>query len=52
MLKGNILDKVLDTIKEIRGIENFDDTKILIHTNDQLPDITLKNDIDYVHYKR
>ena len=36
-----MLDKVLDKIKEIIGIEKFDDTKILI---DKLPNkITLKN---------
>ena len=36
-----MLDKVLDKIKEIIGIEKFDDTKILI---DKLPnEITLKN---------
>ena len=37
-------DQVLDKIKEIIGIEKFDDTKILIDTDDKLPDdITLKN---------
>ena len=37
-------DKVLDKIKEIIGIEQFDNTTILIETNDKLPyDITLKN---------
>ena len=39
-----MLDKLLDKIKEIIGIKNFDDTKILIETDDKLPDeITLKN---------
>ena len=40
---GNILDKVLDKIKNIIGIEKFDDTKILIETDGKLPDdITIK----------
>ena len=34
-----MLDKVLDEIKEIVGIEKFDDTNILT----ALDDITLKN---------
>ena len=39
-----ILNKVLDKIKDIIGIEKFDDTNILIDTDDKLPDyITLKN---------
>ena len=41
-----MLDKVLKKyrIKEIIGVEKFDNTKILIHTDDELPDdITLKN---------
>ena len=42
---GNILDKVLYKIKKIIGIENFNDTKILIDKDDKLPlDITLKSD--------
>ena len=36
MINYNILDKVLDKIKEIKGIEKFDDTKILIDTDDKL----------------
>ena len=36
MINYNILDKVLDKIKEITGIEKFDDTKILIDTDDKL----------------
>ena len=44
MINYNILDKVLDKIKEITGIEKFDDTKILIDTDDKLSgDITLEN---------
>ena len=35
-----MLDKVLDKIKEIIGIEKVDDTKILINTDDKLLDIT------------
>ena len=39
-----LLDKVLDMIKEIIDIEKFDDTKILVTTDDELPDnIILKN---------
>ena len=34
----NILDKVLDKIKKIIGIEKFGDNKILIEINDTLPD--------------
>ena len=44
MLSKYILNKVLDKVKMIIGIEKFDDTKILIETDDKLPDdITLKN---------
>ena len=44
MVDDYLLDKVLDKIKEIIGIEKFDDTKILIDKDDELPDdITLKN---------
>ena len=39
-----MLDKVLNKIKEIIGIEKFDDTKNLIGTDDELQDdIALKN---------
>ena len=39
-----VLDKVLDKIKEIIDIKKFDDTKIFIDTDDELPgDVTLKN---------
>ena len=38
MIDGNILDKVLDKIKKITDIEKFDETKILIDTNDKLLD--------------
>ena len=40
----HMLDKVFDKIEELVGIEIFDDTKVLIDTNDKLPDdITLKD---------
>ena len=43
---SNILDKVLYNIKKIIGIENFNDTKILIDKDDKLPlDITSKSDV-------
>ena len=35
--------KILDKVKEIIGIEKFDNTKILVDTNDKLQEITLKN---------
>ena len=39
---NNVLDKVLDKIKEIIGFVESDDTKILIDIYDELPDdITL-----------
>ena len=38
------LDKVWDKIKEIISIDKFDNAKILIDTDDKLPDyITFKN---------
>ena len=37
MLDDNILDKVLDKIRKIIGAEKFDDTNILIGTDDKLP---------------
>ena len=44
MFDDYTLDKVLDKIKEIMGIEKFYDTKILIDRDDKLPDdIFLKN---------
>ena len=43
MIDDYVLDKVLDKIEEIIGIEKFEDTKILIDTDDKLPDdIALK----------
>ena len=43
MVDYYMLHKVLDKIKEIIGIEQFDNTKILNDTDDKLPDITFKN---------
>ena len=44
MVDDNNLDKVLDNMQKIIGIEKLDDTNILIETDDKLPDnITLKN---------
>ena len=44
MVDDYMLDKALDKIKEIIGLEKFYDTKILIDTGDKLPKvITLKN---------
>ena len=34
MIDDYVLDKVLDKIKEILGIEKFDSTKILIDADD------------------
>ena len=39
-----MLDKVLDKITKLIGIEKFEDTKLLIDTDDKLPgDIILRN---------
>ena len=41
-----MLNNVLSKIKEIIGIEIFDNAKVLIDTNDKLPDnITFKNPV-------
>ena len=43
MVDDYMVDKVLDKIKELIGIEKFDDTKIMINTDDKLPnEISLK----------
>ena len=43
MVDGYVPDKVLDKIKEKIDIGKIDDTKILVETDDKLPDhITLK----------
>ena len=41
-MKKNMLDKLLDKIKEIIGIKKLYDTKILVKTDDKLQDITFK----------
>ena len=44
MVDDYMLDKIFDKIKEIIGIEKFADTKIMIDTDDKLPDdINFKN---------
>ena len=43
MVDDCILTKVLDGIKEKIGTEKFDNSNILIDTDDKLPDDTLKN---------
>ena len=44
MADDNVLNKVLDKIEKIIGIEKFDNTKILIERNDKLlDDITVKD---------
>ena len=43
MVHDYLLDQVLDKIKEVIGIENFGGTKILIETDDKLPNVALKN---------
>ena len=53
MVNDYLLDKVLDEIKEIIGIENFDDTKILIDTDELPGNITFKKcHINDMYYKR
>ena len=43
MVDDYMLDKLLDKIKEIIGIPNLDNSKILIDTGDKFPyDLTLK----------
>ena len=44
IIDDDMIDKLLDKIKEIIDIEKFDDTQILIDNDDKLAgDITLKN---------
>ena len=51
MVDVYILDKVLDKIKEIIGIEQFDDAKIQIETDDKFPvDVTLKNVVIFITF--
>ena len=52
MVDDYMLNEVLEKIKEIIGIDKFNDSKILINTYDELPnDITLTifvvNDVFY-----
>ena len=50
MIDDFMLDKVLDKIKEIIGIEQFDDTKIFIDMDDKLPDdINFKNVVKFIN---
>lgn len=49
LLDDYMLDKVLDKTKKIAGVKKLDDIKILIDTDDKLPDdITLKNIVIHV----
>ena len=44
MVDNYMTDKLLDRIKKIIGIVEFDNTKIFIDTDDKLPEnVTLKN---------
>ena len=44
IVNDDMLDKIIDKIKETIGIVKFDGTRILIDTDDKLPDyITFKN---------
>ena len=44
-----ILNKVLDKIKEMIGIKKYADTKILVDTDDELPNyITLKKCFSFI----
>ena len=55
MVKDYMLDKVLDKIKEMMGIEKSNDTKILIEIDNKLSDdLNLENccDTNYMHFKR
>ena len=40
LVNHDMLNKILDKTKETIGIVNFDNTKILIDTDDKLPDYT------------
>ena len=44
MVDDYMIDKVLDKINMIRGIEKVDDTKTLIETDDKLRDGKLPGD--------
>ena len=50
MIDDFMLDKMLDKIKEIIGIEQFDDIKIFIDMDDKLPDdINFKNVVKFIN---
>ena len=50
MTDNYMLDKVLDKIEMILGIEKFDDAKILIDMDDKLfSEVTLKNVVLIFH---
>ena len=53
MVDNYMLNKVLDKTKEIKRFEKFDDTKILIYTDDKLPNdiaFTRSYDINDICY--
>ena len=51
MVDDYMLNKVLEKIKEIISIKEFDDTKILIDADNKLPDdITLKSVVTLMVY--
>ena len=51
MIDYYILDKILDKIKDIICIGKFYDTKILVGTDDKLPDdIPLRNFVKLMKY--
>ena len=48
-IDGYVLDNILGNIKEMVGIEKFDDSKIMTVTDDKLQDdITLKNAVTFM----
>ena len=52
MVHDYMLDKVLRRFKEIIGIKEFDNAKILIDKHDKLPDNIACFDINGICYKR
>ena len=51
MAEGNMKDKVLNRIKEVKGIEVFDNSRILVEIHDKLPDdITLRNVVKLITF--
>lgn len=50
MIGNDVLDEVLDKIKEIIDIEKFDDTKTLVETDDKLADDNIfENAVTWLH---